>query len=528
MPFAPAVTSGGSTDPSVFDPSSAAYGAKMDGTFIQSVNTSGTALTATIGGSFTGFTSADVGKSFLIGNGATGGVTGTISAFGSATTVTLSVSAGTLTGAPMAYGTDDLPAWILAANAASAYAAAHGGATLRPPANKWTFWASPTTKGVGNQGNAQLPVPLVAGGATAVRYPMIYDFGGGAPINPMFSGVTTIPAQGLGGGIITNLTGLTVDGTFGAPSVIGGPTTTAGFGESNNAANWNLVMPVIKGLNLITPLNPTISGLDFRGCAAARVESFGMWPLDTIANIKNVGPTTQTQSGVLMPVELNNVEAWVGDVSVYGCFTGYGFWAHSTVQSAKAIYCVIGVFLGGDGNDKHGLTCQYLCVEAVQQAIQCDGNSGITIPVDIGMLDVEAIAFWSGGSFGGQSPFHISDPNSGLGGRIAVNDNSGDASVLKINGAANAEIISPHEARTVQGAPAYTLGTAFQNPWWRHSFITLNNGTTTGILIGPTSATCTTSVGTVTTSPVSFRLPSGWWFNIQGSVKPTTFNAVLD
>jgi hypothetical protein len=86
-------------------------------------------------------------------------------------------------------------------------------------------------------------------------------------------------------------------------------------------------------------------------------------------------------------------------------------------------------------------------------------------------------------------------------------------------GAANLKVTSSRQVRAVQGAPAYASGTPFQNPWWQDAEIRLTGGTTSSVLIGPTSALCTTSVGT--TTPVTFKLPAGWWFSITQTVAPT-------
>ena len=214
------------------------------------------------------------------------------------------------------------------------------------------------------------------------------------------------------------LTGQTTSGTYGAPFVIGGPTDG---GTLPAASNWDNIVPVIDGLTIVVPLNPTMIGLDFRSCANASVESATPTCRSTPSRTSPPPPPTHSwATGLFMPIELNNDEAFMGEVCVYGAYYGTAIYAHTSAQTIKSICCGgYGMFIGGNGNDKHGLSVNYASLEACGTALQCDGNSGITIPVNIGLLDVEAV-----GSFTGFGANQVQDPNKGLGGRIGICDNT--------------------------------------------------------------------------------------------------------
>ena len=60
------------------------------------------------------------------------------------------------------------------------------------------------------------------------------------------------------------------DGTYGPPSIIGGPTVEQGYGNAYNG-NFSNMLIVIDGLTIIGPLDPSINGVNLRGIAEAVV-----------------------------------------------------------------------------------------------------------------------------------------------------------------------------------------------------------------------------------------------------------------
>lgn len=309
----------------------------------------------------------------------------------------------------------------------------------------------------------------------------------------------------------------TPDPVYGQQSVIGGPSNSTGqLGSFANtkvtARGWSVVMPSCT--NLI--------GLDLAWAGGCHVEEWSarafapaVAGVNPMINYPNDGFFSgRAGIGLRLPVIGNNDDVYVPSASFEGITKSIYADDHATIGRLATIYSQIGLVIENRGlaSNGHDVTVSQWSCEG------CGGGlyfTGGTCVVDI-TYDAEAMLNYD----------VQEDSGGGLSGIFRYSDVSGRNPV--INTAPNLEVINGMQSRVVKTAPAYTLGTAFQNPWWRHMWVTLNAGTTTGILIGPTSAACTTSAGTTTASPVTFRLPSGWWLNIQGTVKPATFNAIPD
>jgi hypothetical protein len=413
-------------------------------------------------------------------------------------------------------GADDTPNLRAAVNAALAYMAANQGyAEIWLDPVLYTL-SSATLKNSTNQGNSQLPLNPVGNSGPCQRL-VIRSTGGGAPPNPNFA--ATGAQLGAGPVLLSTLTGQSNDGTWGAPSVMGGPTPQQGWGYNGGSPNFSNLMIDTEGITVMTQgPNPTMIGFDFRGLT--KMNATGASLVDaTVSQMSSTQPTNNWALGLCSPDVGNSDLSDIGTWTSYGYAWGLELSEHANAKRITAVYCAQGVALNA-GAGQRGFYIGYLSAESNGSHVVSYGGS--SAPLVIGHMDVEGTAHYGG------SGYDIDDTGGTLYGRVLLSRQNGPSN-FQVNGCANLEIIAGQDGnRSVQTAPSYTLGTAFQNPWWRHAWVTLNTGTTTGILIGPTSATCTTSVGTVTTSPVSFRLPSGWWLNIQGSGKPSVFNAVID
>lgn len=475
-------------------------GARGNGKIITDLVLNGTITATSVSANFT---TADTGKSILIAGGAgAGAALVTTISFVSATQITLGSAAGASITTQAIYGSDDTAAFNAAYALARTYAAANGGyAEVTGPPFIYCL-AAATQKATSNSLHYNSQIPLIPfTGPGAQKTSVAFNFGEGGIAPPMFT--STVPQANGAAVLVSMLTGLTVDGTFGVPSVIGGPTDA----PSGVASTWNNHTPVIKGLTIIWPLNPTIAGIDLRGCATASVDKYAGMAFDTIANIAATVPTHSWATGLWMPVELNNDEAFIGEVCVYGTYYGVAVYAHTSAQTIKVLNCGFGLFIGGNGNDKHGLSISYASLEGCGSGIQCDGNVGITIPVNIGQVDIESV-----GNFAGFGSNHIQDANNGLGGQLKLNDSATVPSAFSISGGGNCEIIAGNQVRGHTTSPTFVLGTALLNPFWRHTFITVTGGTVTGISIDGTATGLTTG---------TFLWPSGKTMTIAGSVLPT-------
>ena len=208
-----------------------AYGALGNGKI--TADAAITSASHTLTSASAGFASGDVGKVvYIIGAGAAGAdLTTTISAFTNSTTVTLTAAAGaTVTNAFLLFGTDDTSAVNSAVSAATTYALAHNfyAEILFSPVI-YVINGAPV-QGGGTLGNAQIPLPVVA--RTAQK--LVLAFKGGADASALPHWLQTTPQ--FAGAVLacTRLDG-TNDGTFGAASVIGGPTPQQGYSTSKTS-----------------------------------------------------------------------------------------------------------------------------------------------------------------------------------------------------------------------------------------------------------------------------------------------------
>jgi hypothetical protein len=317
----------------------------------------------------------------------------------------------------------------------------------------------------------------------------------------------------------------TPDPTYGQQSVIGGPLGGVNFALSAGFANTKAV---IKGVQVVQPGWSNSIGIDLQWIGGILLRGSSQVFAPATGTGGGVNPSNGWVSsgawqskigiGLRAPNAGNNDDCVIESFAVEGLTTGLCSEADHLVISRLV---TINGYFGIQQNNatSHALTIAQWSFEGIAGgALRVISGGGNPCNVNIAM---------DGENPDGAIIYDVQDNNNDLRGIIRWNDSfRTTANAPTIQGCANVEIINGNIGRSVQVAPSYTLGTAFQNPWWRHAWVTLSGGTTTGILIGPTSAACTTSMGT--TTPVTFRLPSGWWLNIQGSVKPTTFNAVLD
>lgn len=165
-------------------------------------------------------------------------------------------------------GTTDDTAAINSAIAAAVTAGQANGSNYAevyfPPATYLLSGA--TTKTATNKGNAQLWLPLVA--TTAQKFVLVLRGVRAATALPHWQQTNV---QRSGSVLKCTLTGQTVDGTFGPPSVVGGPTPAQGYGSS--AGLFNNMQVVVDGVSVVVPSNPTVMGFDFSGMAEATVLS---------------------------------------------------------------------------------------------------------------------------------------------------------------------------------------------------------------------------------------------------------------
>jgi hypothetical protein len=357
-----------------------------------------------------------------------------------------------------------------------------------------------TIKGGAGQGNAQIPLPAIS--TTGKKLTLVFRGGIG---NDSFGHWEQTVGQVAGATIRTTLTGLSVDGTWGAPSVVGAP--TAGTFSAGNA--FTNLRFVIDGVNIVAPYNPGIIAWDLQKCAHTKVISAGAFgnagpagspPLTTI-------PTNDLGIGLRTSRNLNNA---VVDVDTYAC-EGFYYAAiaaeHFTALRFLAVYCHTGLYITANGGDYHGGSIVYACMERVNNCIEVAGGSSGTFPLIINLLDTETVI-----------DYVINDPLDALTG--SANWMSSDASPVapSVNSAKLFKLVSVRRqhapgAKTAPSVPATTV--AHTNTFWRDCAVTVSGGTVTGIAVdgqstGITSGTVIVPTGKSITLTYS-SAPSWNW-----------------
>lgn len=166
------------------------------------------------------------------------------------------------------------------------------------------------------------------------------DKAGNAIIPMPNSGSGTIVLKGFGATageaasyLRTNATGKTYSGTFGPPSVVGGPTPEVG----STFSSWNVV---VDGLGIKVPTDSTVAGYDFVQMARASVKH----TLVTSTSPASTLPTSVYSFGLRMPKSLNSGSCLVDDFGVTGLYAGLVLSSpHTDVRNLVTKWCRVGV-----------------------------------------------------------------------------------------------------------------------------------------------------------------------------------------
>lgn len=414
---------------------------------------------------------------------------------------------------PEAYGakrdgaTDDTAALKACVQAACTAAVSNGTYYAEVQLTAGVYQLSGTlTQGGATKGNSLVPLPVFPD----TGQKMILVLRGTRDQGVLWHWNQTV-AQTAGAVLRTTVTG-TNDATFGAASVIGGPTPQQGYGGSSNV--WSNMKVVVDGVGLVVPNNPAIHGFDFRGIAQMEFINGACLANATPATVGSSSPAWQV--GLLPPENNNNAISRIGMYSAEGI--NYGLYAneHLNADEIVAIYCAAGLEAGSSGlSTAHGMYVKHLQVEASQVGIgAADGVYPLKLTVE--QFDFENISFAL-----------INDPNSYLLGEvkasgIGVSNLLVDAPTgnngFGVRGAGNLRVIDKGRQKGVQtspGIPATTV--ALRNPFFRDAMVHVAGGTVTNIQITDSGGSAQ-SVG-VTSGAV--LLPTGAYITLSYSVAPT-------
>ena len=405
--------------------------------------------------------------------------------------------------APNGGGADDTVNLNMAVQNAVAYAQANQGyaEVICDPA-LYTL-SGATTKTSTNKGNAQVWLPVCADAAQKVT--LVIRSTRCSSALPFYS-VGGSPQ--LGGCVwLCTLTGQAIDGTYGAPSILGGPTPQGLSGFSN----MNIV---IDGISIVAPLNPTVIAMDFRDLAQMAIISASTLvdaPVTTLYG--GSAPTNSWSTGLYTPLVSNNDLVHVNDLSIQGYYYGVIAAEHLEWQRIYAAYCVVGMALVTEGL-AHGWSGLYYSAEENITHLQAinGGTFPPPTPLFLAHLDSEEVSYF------GTSGHHVDDSGGILGGYIGLTNIGayGGTASVSVNGAANLEIISLNQPRGWVTPPAVPAsGTPLNNPFWRHANVYINGTMTSPVQINGVST------GLPDTGTGLYRVPSGATITLTYSSAPS-------
>lgn len=265
----------------------------------------------------------------------------------------------------------------------------------------------------------------------------------------------------------------TQDGTWGEPSVIGGPTPAQGYGSPITYSN---LLVVVDGVMIVVPDNPRVNGFDFRGIAEANVRNGACFANVKPANRTN--PSASWQAGLLMPQNGNNAYSEIGEWSAEGINIGCYIDEHTNAKSIRGIFCVAAMAVGSaNAGFGHTAIVTKLCAEACDVGISKGGGlfGGFPIKLRVLQMDFETLSFAI-----------VNDPENQLLGDVTVSQIGGtvfDATdSTKIRGCAAFRVYDAARTAGIATAPAVPASTvALKNPFWRDAFVHIAGGTVSAI-----------------------------------------------
>jgi hypothetical protein len=508
------------------------------------------------------FTAGDVGKTIAVKRALTSGTSTlvtTIASYQSATQVTLTAAAtvSSATGLQVVWGTDDTAAIQAAINAAIAYRSPTGeAAQVVSPLAPGGFGymvagALKTTDGVNAIYNSQLTI-----GLHSDRKPgLTLEFAGPTDAGivrhwnqdyPAFTGATWFSA-----GVFANAAAQSSSVTAsGNPSCLGGPTGKNGYGVAASNPVFNNITPVLRNMSIMNAYSAsgwTYSPFNFHGMARAHLihSSFGTSGVvqyytgggGSGGNTDFSDPSTFSAGisiGGLMPAAGSNASSLIQNCVWNGGYTYGPLWTeHSVGVGVNTIlynwsgFCPAGNY--GDGGtgagSLHAIDFGQLCVEACTYHVNVFGGGAAGIgPYLRGSLDTEGAVQVRDAPSDGTSL-------SATAGEVHL---TGGVSTPSFTFPTGLRLVVETQASGPVATPSYTLGTAQINTYGKWATVLLAGGTTTAVKVsvlmwgGSAPAMTTVFSGALPSTPVTIRIPPGAWWEIDGSIKPTTNVWTLD
>jgi hypothetical protein len=499
------------------------YGALGNGQVVGDVST--TSGSKVITSATAGFTAADVGKHVMIngGNGATSGpLIDVIASYQSATQVTLTTNnaGATASNCQMVWGSDDTAAINSAVAAAKTYALANTYfAEVVFGAKIYVLASGPTQSGNGSSTityNAQIPLPYPGTGTTQSELGRKLVFkltGAGNSGYAQYWDTTTPNITGTALVSMTTAPG-TLDPTYGVQSVLGGPSSSAGFtgGSGVSVINYANTLIHMRDIGVWCGVYTNQTAFDFSYFAHMDIDRWQAHILSVPGyDGTPAGPLlkdTWTQLvtsnalgyGLRCPLGGNNVEMMGGSGTVSGYSYGVFMTDHLTMQRLTTVYTFIAgnINTGVGASVCHQITIQNWDCEATQGGLR--SQAGGPQPVYINM-DCETAA--------GSVAYDVSDASNALYGMINWTDPADNRSPV-ISGAAHLKVVNnflgPGHWASPPGVPAST--TAQQNTAFRDAAVTIATGA--GVTVSVIAVDGTATGATLAaSSSATVIVPSG-------------------
>lgn len=300
--------------------------------------------------------------------------------------------------------------------------------------------SSPTIKGGDTLGNAQIPLPVIVPEDDQKFILKLIGLNRSSTMH----WAQTNSLENVGTVLKSTLTGQSNDGTWGAPSIIGTPTTQVG--DTGLAPYFSNMHVVIDGICVMAPEDPSVIGFDLRGAAQASVLDASAMTDEVVADLTSDPPTNTLGVGLYMPGAGNNAVADIGSFTCMGFYTGIAIAEHVTAQRLLIVCCNTAMYVavGRLGvTTFHASVIDYFCAEAVSRMIDMgDTPTGRRFALMISSLDTEA----------DDTGIHIRDPNDALRGVCYWHDYQAQAPL--IDGAENYHIYDT--ANNVHYGPTWT------------------------------------------------------------------------
>lgn len=475
------------------------YGAARDGrTIFDAAITSGD---NTLTSATAGFTPDIVGKVIVVDGAGAGAVdftlSTTVASFNSSTSVELTAAASnTVSSARATYGTDDtaaIRAAIVAVVAAGQADGTNYGKVLFSAGQYMV--AGALVKGGTTYGNAQIPLPVIAETATKFTLCLI-----GVPDSSAFAHWNQDDAQISGAVLRSTLVGTTLDGTWSAPSIIGGPTRADSGGGF--PAGWSNMLLHVDGLTIIAPRDPGVTFIDGGRLAQCTGGTISLLADQSPTQMHDNAINNDLGLGIRMPRIGNNDNVQFKSISIEGVYYGIVLCDHLIIERAAIIYGRVALFASVGGTAEHGVTIGNLSVEQCDTILEAIVTPGGKFPVVINQVNTEILASTA-----------FVDTNNGLVGLVNYTNNSGAAPT--VSGCENIKIVDLNRNTGAVTAPAIPASTVeLKNPFFRDAWVAVVGGTLTEIKVGGQ---------TVATAPGPVVLPNARKISLTYTVAPTSW-----